>query len=665
MSYSGPGASTLARASVLALVAAAAVPAGAQAANFYVATGGDDAAACTTEAAPCATIQAAVGKAAAGDQVFVGPGSFAGANVTKALRIRGAQAGVDARDRAVSAAEETTVTSQFTLGSPAGAGVTIDGFTIDIDGNLGVGLSTGNGHVIKNNVIRDGHHGISDLGSSTTWTAVHNRFIENNVGQANPSPAAIWAFGSGPNRIEDNLFERNRYQNTNTQAFDGADINMNGGSGKTVEGNRSIDGRIFVVSADATDVTIADNITTGQQGSGISLLRGNVDWDIVGNDLGSNGADSTAVIFGSTNFGAPESRGFTIVGNDFEGWRRGVSVAAGNANLPVYEGVLEVHYNRFANNAGSGLVNNLQTAQGSIDAENNWWGCNAGPNAVGCSTTTGTGTTDADPHVVFSFDASSSTILTGGDSALLHAAFTQNSAGAAIDEDQLPDIPVGFATDLGTLDAASVLAEFGEADNELTSGATAGTATVTATADGQPLTDTVAVTANAGPQGQQGQQGQPGSNGSNGSNGTNGGDGATGATGPQGSAGQAGPQGTPGAQGLPAPNTPADEEEPSTVSIAAATLRASSKGVVKVKVTCPAGVGSCEGTVQLKNGRKIVGRKTFRVGAGRSLNVPVKLTKSTLRSVRAGKIKKLTALVYSRDGDGDATESTRSLNIRR
>ena len=78
---------------VLALMGNA-LPAQAEGGNFYVATTGNDANACTDPTLPCATIQAAINKAIAGDTINVAIGTYTGTStyiveITKPLTLIG------------------------------------------------------------------------------------------------------------------------------------------------------------------------------------------------------------------------------------------------------------------------------------------------------------------------------------------------------------------------------------------------------------------------------------------------------------------------------------------------------------------------------------------------------------------------------------------------
>jgi hypothetical protein len=151
-----------------------------------------------------------------------------------------------------------------------------------------------------------------------------------------------------------------------------------------------------------------------------------------------------------------------------------------------------------------------------------------------------------------------------------------------------------------------------------------------------------------GPVGPQGPQGAAGTNGTNGTAGTNGVNGVNGVN---------------GAQGLPGPTTPAAVGQDNPVTIASGALRASSAGVVRVPITCPAGAGLCEGVVSLTSGRTGLGSKRFVLRGGRSARVSVRLTRSALTRIRARRIRSARISVFSRDLEGDATEAVRTVRV--
>jgi hypothetical protein len=164
------------------------------------------------------------------------------------------------------------------------------------------------------------------------------------------------------------------------------------------------------------------------------------------------------------------------------------------------------------------------------------------------------------------------------------------------------------------------------------------------------LVDNLRLQTFGGPNGPQGPQGPAGD------------DGDDGAQGPQGTQGAPGPRGQ---QGLPGPRTPdAPAETDSAVSIAGSGLRASRRRIVRVRVSCPEGAGLCEGRVRLRTGRLTLGTKSFVLREGRSSRLSVKLSRRAFRRVKARSIRRTRVTVFSRDLDGDAAESGRTLRIR-
>jgi hypothetical protein len=154
-----------------------------------------------------------------------------------------------------------------------------------------------------------------------------------------------------------------------------------------------------------------------------------------------------------------------------------------------------------------------------------------------------------------------------------------------------------------------------------------------------------------------------GPNGPQGPTGPTGSTGAAGATGPVGANGTNGTNGTQGPQGLPGPSTPATPAEDNPVTIASAALRASSAGVVRVPVSCPTGAGLCEGVVTLTSGRTTLGTKRFVVRGGRSGRIAVRLSRGALGKVRARKVRSTRVSVFSRDLQGNATETVKTLGL--
>ncbi len=191
----------------------------------------------------------------------------------------------------------------------------------------------------------------------------------------------------------------------------------------------------------------------------------------------------------------------TFVSNTADGFGGAIS-ANNSANLSISQ----VHFNRFFNNTSttSALSSGLHFVEspGSVNAENNWWGCNTNP--VNVSSTApcnqaggdvaGGGSLDADPWLQLKVTADPSTICGGGTSTIT-ASFLNNSDGTAIpvaDLSALIGLPVTWGpTTLGSLSGQqTTIQASGTATALFTSNGTGGTATVNAQVDNVPASET-------------------------------------------------------------------------------------------------------------------------------------------------------------------------------
>jgi hypothetical protein len=211
-----------------------------------------------------------------------------------------------------------------------------------------------------------------------------------------------------------------------------------------------------IVAEDLTLPFIDDNELSDGAGDGIRFVPGSTGSSSVtfdNNDLHDLGGDGIVVIPGSMADRSP------------------------------------LHGNRIVDTAGAGLASSV----GDVDATNNWWGCNDGPGAPGCDEVSGTDESEYTPWTVMTLSADPTTIATNGATSDVTASFNTNSDGDAIGppDQGIPDhVTVAFSTTLGAIDPAACTCG-GEALATLTSGATAGTADVTATLDGESLTTQV------------------------------------------------------------------------------------------------------------------------------------------------------------------------------
>ena len=95
----------------------------------------------------------------------------------------------------------------------------------------------------------------------------------------------------------------------------------------------------------------------------------------------------------------------------------------------------------------------MNNVDGTVTAENNWWGCNAGPGSAGCDTVTGVA--DSNPWIVLAVNASPTSVQPGGMSTVT-ADMSDNSASADTTSlGLLPTMPVAWSATQGTMSPTS------------------------------------------------------------------------------------------------------------------------------------------------------------------------------------------------------------------
>ena len=365
---------------LLALALAAAVALGG-----VVAT---QASAATIDVAAGDSIQTAIDAAQPGDTIQVAAGTFNGTiNVTKPITLRGAQADVDARDR--TSANETVIRSAYNGGfNIRHSDVTIDGFTIDGEGvdpyGRGIVLFAGadvSDLTVNNTIFTNNQTAIVTAGGAsvdvTGLTVQQNRFADNNSANAPNAAAGIFIAGATGANLE---ILNNDFSDTG-EGFTGSSnaISLSGVPSAPltniiVSGNTSVDDGSFLYVYDATQVQITNNTSDAQRGNGVLIGSNARAVDITGNTFTNS---NNGVRFG----GAQPASDVTISGNTITGMRTaGVNISAG----AISDGIV-VNQNTLTGNE-LGISNASDVA---VDANNNWWGCPAGPGAEGCDATEG------------------------------------------------------------------------------------------------------------------------------------------------------------------------------------------------------------------------------------------------------------------------------------
>jgi hypothetical protein len=341
----------------------------------------DDHAQCPTAA--FIHIQDAVNSAASGDTIQVCAGTYNElVTIPKTLTILGAQAGVDARTRAV------PLTAESIVGSPDGAfqieadNVVIDGFIIQgvtndpssIPSGLGAGIwtnpgfsGTHGGHQIRNNIIENNIIGIELDNDGTLQTNVTQNLIQNNN-------------FSGPD------------------GGTGIDTNFGLVNG-VIDSNKvvgHINSGINAVNAGGSNLTYSNNeFDSNRRAIGLGFVTSS---SITGNNIHNSTDSMTADIrmFGGVN-------GLSILCNNLQnGAGRAIRIDDECPGCP--NGSILINNNNITGYPVAGLAvdsGGYSGGPGSLDATNNWWGSPTGPTIA--SNPGGTGEPIVDPDGVVSY----------------------------------------------------------------------------------------------------------------------------------------------------------------------------------------------------------------------------------------------------------------------
>jgi len=204
-------------------------------------------------------------------------------------------------------------------------------------------------------------------------------------------------------------------------------------------GNLTVNNCTFTnnVSNDADGGAILFLINSGSLGTGYGTLSV-TNSTFTGNSVNQPGA-------GTSNGGALAVAGqggvtpfnATITNNTFiNNTTDGVGGAISANNGPALS-ILQIHYNRFVGNtAVAGAASNalhFVESSGSVNADNNWWGCNAGPGGAPCDRAggdvAGGGSLTTSPWLQLRHTGSPSAVLLGGNSTLTADIYGRNAGG--------------------------------------------------------------------------------------------------------------------------------------------------------------------------------------------------------------------------------------------
>jgi hypothetical protein len=456
---------------------------------------------CNSSTAAYSSITDAVTAANDGDTIVVCPGTYT-ENVTtaKSLTFQGAQAGMDARTR--SGSGETTVDGGGgTAFSLSGANSVIDGFTL-IGATANPGAPTpavfvnGNGTTVANDIFTGNDAAAIIIADSATFN--QNKVTAVSV---NNGAAGGYGFFFNSNTGSGSSVTNNAFGGQ----LDGGAINVADPTplnGLTITGNTadtSVSGN-FAVLGGTRNVLISGNTVTGgaNSGTGILFLGDDAGYTVTSNVVTGLNASAVSLAGG---FGYTTSNGGgTISQNAFKNNLRGINVTEmdGAAKLIANLNILVGNTSGGTADSPNAAIRNITTA--TVSAQNNYYGCQTGPNTAGCDATlnTGGGILDDDPWLVLSTTVGASSIPKGGTTSFT-ADLNHNSDGNVVSGTVLDDVETAtFSFTKGSVNPASAPIVNGTAQTTLT-GTTTGTGTASAKVESSTSSKQVTVTASTLP----------------------------------------------------------------------------------------------------------------------------------------------------------------------
>ncbi len=207
-----------------------------------------------------------------------------------------------------------------------------------------------------------------------------------------------------------------------------------------------------IYSSSTAPTTIANNTITNNRFEGVFLDQGTA--NVSGNLIQNN---AWGLVVGA--FLVADGTSANSIGNVFTNQILGntvTGVSVYDKDLQdAFEPNLNAHHNRIFTNV-AGITANTTAPE---DVQNNWFGCNGGPNTVGCDTVTG-GNLDFNPWLVLGITIAPNPV-TAGQNATVTSSLAKNSDG--VDTTGIgavpKDITVSWTTaPLGTVNPTTRLA---------------------------------------------------------------------------------------------------------------------------------------------------------------------------------------------------------------
>lgn len=428
-----------------------AAPASASAATVFVDDDDPGGSGCGSLENPCNTIQEGIDVADPGDVVQVRAGTYVEQlDIDKGITLRGV--GVDTH---IKSPDESLLDDKFDGGSPddrrpvvfvhdlTGAGATIENLKVNgfAEGGpscdfifYGVAYVKASGTVrnvsvthVRNNPLSAGCTGSSAIynsnqdGEDRSWTVEDSVVTDyqkagivanetgleatvtgNTVIGAGPQPdteaqngiqVGFGALGTvSANTVTGNACDFSSCgPDPTTQVQAGGILLVDAGAGTQVTGNE----------AHGNDAGLLDSSATGSRIASGNDLSSNRYVGIYTDDgslaVSENNLAGAEIGLAAVSFAGDFQPNVTATGNTIADNVTGVALLrdAPTTDAPT----LSAAFNRIAGNSGAGLDNETDA---TVNAENNWWGCNAGPTDPACDSIGGSGalSVDADPFLV-------------------------------------------------------------------------------------------------------------------------------------------------------------------------------------------------------------------------------------------------------------------------
>jgi hypothetical protein len=453
---------------------------------------------------PCATIQHAVDEAEGFDWVDIGAGLYEEEVVVDKpgltlvgpggpTRLGEPQAVVDGGSGTAIRPEANAITVR-NLKVTAGAtgtpirtsGADVDGLGVNEDiisgGSSGVRLeANGVGNSIGYNVVEGTGDGIRIGAASLSELSIRaNRFTASIDGYAVLADGSATIEGLSldgndmpvPTRItglvEESFSKENDITENQFESTSGPQLAINGLEarimGNRFEGHGSVG--CLRILGNQGGLTPSSNIL-------VSLENEFVECDPYGIELG------------------PEIDDISIYGNVFPETSDGV-VASGASPWNV-TGRVRIEGNRIVGTTHRGVDNQ---ASGTLNAKQNWWGCNTGPGGPGCdATSAGVDSSDnvrlealigprTEEDGIIELPTGTSIALDPGEEAEVAAVLTSNGSGIGMGV-PTEGVPVSFSSSVGTLGSATSSFQNGWTMNFFTAGPTPGQGSIVVSMDNQ------------------------------------------------------------------------------------------------------------------------------------------------------------------------------------